>query len=72
MTRSGVSCLRLKMMEAPKRGSVGIVHIQQALKQMKKILLTMMKEQTIPRVLRQQNHVLRRQWLMRRSCVSFR
>ena len=52
MTRSGVSCLRLKMMEAPRRRSVRMVHIQQALKQLKKIMLLMMKEQIVPRVLR--------------------
>ena len=43
ITRSGVSYLRVKMMEAPERGSVGIFHIQQALKQLKQIMLTMMK-----------------------------
>lgn len=39
MTRSGVIFLRLEMMEAPKGGSVRMVHIQQALKQMKPIVL---------------------------------
>ncbi|KAL0685733.1 hypothetical protein Bca4012_052581 [Brassica carinata] len=33
MIRSGASCLQLKMMEAPRRGSVGMFHIQLALKQ---------------------------------------
>ncbi|KAF3526799.1 hypothetical protein F2Q69_00051045 [Brassica cretica] len=72
MTRSGVRCLRLKLMETPKRGSVGMFHSQQAPKQLKQILVTMMKPQLALRVLRPQRPVLRRQWMKGRRCLNFR
>uniref|UniRef100_A0A0D3DQQ0 Myb-like domain-containing protein n=1 Tax=Brassica oleracea var. oleracea TaxID=109376 RepID=A0A0D3DQQ0_BRAOL len=51
MTRSGVSCLRLKMI--PKIGSVRTANIQQAL---------LFKKLLVPRVLRLQKPVVRRRW----------
>nr|VDD56447.1 unnamed protein product [Brassica oleracea] len=72
MTKSGVSCRQLKMMEAPERGSVGMYHIQQALNVLKPIPLMMMKLQIDPWESRQQRPVLRKQWEMGKICLSFR